>query len=493
MAKQLQLRRGTTAQHSTFTGAVGEVTVDTDKKVVVVHDGSIAGGVPLSKESTVTSHTSNTSNPHSVTKTQVGLSNVTNDVQVKAVSSTDNAIVRFDGTSGQVQNSGVVIDDSGNVGIGTSSPNSPLDIKASNSVPMLRLTRSESPSQGMTIKAGGGECVFDSVEGTNVVYGAYVFNSTKGSTVAERMRIDSSGNVGIGTSSPSKLLTLANTTSQQLSFVNSNYLGYKWDVGRDNVVTGNFTISNAEGGASTTRMVIDSSGNVGIGISSPYGKLSVMDSNGGLFFDGTGTTYNRFKSHSTTTGTGKDLLIATNSGGDSGIYISSTGYVGIGTTTDNGVDKLQVNGSIRVNGNFNTDGRQLNAYGNQSTYEFVNRGNQAKTFQWYIGASGSAPLATLSTSGVWTNASDIRNKENIKDIHYGLSTVMALSPKEYDLKSDGTHCIGFVAQEVREIVPELVFGDEEKGHLTLDYASITSILVKAVQELSKEIEILKGK
>ena len=49
MAKKLQLRRGTTSQHSSFTGAVGEVTVDTDKKVVVVHDGSTAGGVPLAK------------------------------------------------------------------------------------------------------------------------------------------------------------------------------------------------------------------------------------------------------------------------------------------------------------------------------------------------------------------------------------------------------------------------------------------------------------
>lgn len=50
MAKQIQLRRGTTAQHATFTGLAGEVTVDTDKKVAVVHDGSTAGGVPLAKE-----------------------------------------------------------------------------------------------------------------------------------------------------------------------------------------------------------------------------------------------------------------------------------------------------------------------------------------------------------------------------------------------------------------------------------------------------------
>ena len=53
MATQIQLRRGTTAQHSGFTGAVAEVTVDTDKETVVVHDGSTAGGYPLATEAQV--------------------------------------------------------------------------------------------------------------------------------------------------------------------------------------------------------------------------------------------------------------------------------------------------------------------------------------------------------------------------------------------------------------------------------------------------------
>jgi hypothetical protein len=47
MSTALKLRRGTTAQHSSFTGAAGEITVDTDKKTVVVHDGVTAGGKPL--------------------------------------------------------------------------------------------------------------------------------------------------------------------------------------------------------------------------------------------------------------------------------------------------------------------------------------------------------------------------------------------------------------------------------------------------------------
>ena len=50
MATQVQFRRGTTGEHSAFTGAVGEVTVDTEKKVVCIHDATTLGGFPLLRE-----------------------------------------------------------------------------------------------------------------------------------------------------------------------------------------------------------------------------------------------------------------------------------------------------------------------------------------------------------------------------------------------------------------------------------------------------------
>ncbi len=53
MATAVQLRRGTTVQHSTFTGAEGEITVDTNKDTAVVHDGATAGGFPLLKEAAI--------------------------------------------------------------------------------------------------------------------------------------------------------------------------------------------------------------------------------------------------------------------------------------------------------------------------------------------------------------------------------------------------------------------------------------------------------
>ena len=51
MAARVKLRRGTSAQHNTFTGAVAEITVDTTNNTIRVHDGSTAGGIPLARES----------------------------------------------------------------------------------------------------------------------------------------------------------------------------------------------------------------------------------------------------------------------------------------------------------------------------------------------------------------------------------------------------------------------------------------------------------
>ena len=55
MATQVQLRRGNNTQTLAFTGAEAEITVDTDKETVVVHDGSTAGGFPLAREASANS------------------------------------------------------------------------------------------------------------------------------------------------------------------------------------------------------------------------------------------------------------------------------------------------------------------------------------------------------------------------------------------------------------------------------------------------------
>jgi hypothetical protein len=94
-----------------------------------------------------------------------------------------------------------------------------------------------------------------------------------------------------------------------------------------------------------------------------------------------------------------------------------------------------------------------------------------------------------------TTPSDKRLKTNIKDINYGLNTIMSLNPKQYDWKEDNRHDIGFIAQEVEEVIPEIV---KDKKHFdkeikTLDYEKLTAVLIKAVQEQQEQINELKEK
>lgn len=53
MSRQIQIRRGTAAEHENFTGAVGEITMDTTNNTIRVHDGQTPGGTPLAKQSDI--------------------------------------------------------------------------------------------------------------------------------------------------------------------------------------------------------------------------------------------------------------------------------------------------------------------------------------------------------------------------------------------------------------------------------------------------------
>jgi hypothetical protein len=103
----------------------------------------------------------------------------------------------------------------------------------------------------------------------------------------------------------------------------------------------------------------------------------------------------------------------------------------------------------------------------------------------YVGI-GCNPQYALQINGnaycngaSWT-ASDIAFKENIIDLRYGLDEVMLIQPRAFDMKTDGSHQIGFVAQEIEDIVPEVVSGEE--GQKGISYGTITAVLVKAIQE-----------
>ncbi|WP_066836486.1 tail fiber domain-containing protein [Rufibacter ruber] len=108
-------------------------------------------------------------------------------------------------------------------------------------------------------------------------------------------------------------------------------------------------------------------------------------------------------------------------------------------------------------------------------------------FQGNITSAGS-----ITATGNVTSNSDARLKDNVVSLSGALDTVMSLDAKTYTRNDlDHKQEIGFIAQEVQQLLPSLVHQNGDTDILSLDYARLTAVLVNAVKELKKEIDDLK--
>jgi hypothetical protein len=117
---------------------------------------------------------------------------------------------------------------------------------------------------------------------------------------------------------------------------------------------------------------------------------------------------------------------------------------------------------------------------------------------------GNTAVAVIEGQVAFSNVSDRRLKKDITNTKYGLQTILDLVPVDYQLKSNDLSQVGFIAQDLKPIVPEAVTGiegDLEKGEtLGVTYTTLIPVLTKAIQEqqalikqLQKDIEMLKQK
>ena len=245
----------------------------------------------------------------------------------------------------------------------------------------------------------------------------------------EDVRIDATGNVGIGTASPSaKLETLNSTAGAEVSRFEGNYSA-----------SGSVNLSNWR----------RSGGSVG-------SVIRYNDANTNMEF-----------------GTSSSHTQAFITGGTEKMRIDNDGHVMIGSATYPG---FGAGPPLFVKGNGN--GISV-GYGTNNT-----------EFRIFYFNSGDASMyvhngnnyASLSAAGAWTNASDVRLKKNIVDIKYGLADVAKMQPRSYQMNDVAGDFVGFVAQELQTVIPEVVSGDPEK-QLGVDYGSLVAVAFKAIQEL----------
>jgi hypothetical protein len=108
-----------------------------------------------------------------------------------------------------------------------------------------------------------------------------------------------------------------------------------------------------------------------------------------------------------------------------------------------------------------------------------------------LGSASRAYLNVISEN--FLNPSDARLKVDVKDLDKGLARVNSIRPVSYKRdKENAPVQHGVIAQELKEVLPEAVAGSEEDMY-SVDYARLVPVLVKAVQELSAEVEELKKK
>jgi hypothetical protein len=372
------------------------------------------------------------------------------------------------------------IQSNGNVGINNGAPLSPLSF-ASAIEPKISFWDGGSTTDHIGIGVSAGQLNYHVTPGATHTF----YAGGKNGDGTELMRIQSDGNVGIGTATPAAKLDVNGT---------ARIVG---NAGTPTAITGR-----------------DASGNVGNVTLGSNLSLSGGVLNATVPTAGWGLTGNAGTNPATNfigTTDAQPLVFSANN--DEKMRILPNGFVGIGTSTP--TFPLQVaRGNFGPFGGFAiTDDAGANASIFTITPGFVGSnaelgvtldvfGEGPITFsdtiqpaadnRFSCGTSAYRWRTVYAVNGI-INTSDARMKKNVRNLGLGLDAVMKLRPIVYDWKDDsGKDKIGFIAQELRKVVPNVVTGDESKETLGVLYSDMVPVLTKAIQEQQMQIEALKA-
>jgi hypothetical protein len=395
-------------------------------------------------------------------------------------------------------------DASGNVGIGTSSPASSLEVQESgtgSSYGVLSATATSGGNAGYGFKTGGTVRWWIDTIGSA---GSEALRFYSSSAAAERMRIDSSGNVGIGTSSPSNPLTVqkANGGDFIATFQNTtSATPYNVWIKDAASPTGGYPLLQVtdSAGVGTYFRVDSSSGNVGIGTSSPQAssKLTLRDGTAAsLYFgsDGAG---------------GDQAYIALQKSADGLTFgVENRGFVWKtgSATVLGGTERMRIDssGQVRINQTVDYASGQLEVFANSDAAnnpmtitQGAAAGSPARTsISFYRTSSSSIVgyITTTNTATAYNTSSDYRLKHDIQPMTGALATVAQLKPVTYKWNADDSESQGFIAHELQEVAPYAVSGEKDGEQMQgVDYGKITPLLTAALQEAIAEIQSLKAR
>ena len=448
----------------------------------------------------------------------------------------DNRVITGSGTANTLNGEANFVFDGTNVGIGQSAPSAKIHATIEGSVPTI-----SSNTVAVFNRSGGlSHEAYVSIIGGTSGASALHFGDTADEDVgrieyrhdsnymafntnaAERMRIDSSGNVGIGTTGAEKRLHITDSTqaNQTIRFGNPSATPYgeiNYDssgfehlyITSKGTTTGYGNIVFNTGATPSEAMRIDASGNVGIGAAPNY-TLGVHKASAS-------SNYIQITNSDTGSGSGDGFLIGVASdeaatiwnqentrmvfgtNGTERMRIDSSGRLLIGQTSAINSSILQAGGNTISGGVAHFFDSDVSVASSNVilkisfTNDDVCTDGQLIAFHDLSNQIGSIRAGSGTTVN-YNTSSDERLKENIVDASSQLDVINNIQVREFDWKKGGHHDVGMIAQELNNVIPNVVTegGDDvSEQPYSIDYGKLTPYLIKAMQEQQTIIDDLK--
>jgi hypothetical protein len=401
------------------------------------------------------------------------------------------------------------------IGVGTSTPASILDVNGLGTFGSLT-SKIRIGLNGDSISSDGDFYIQTSTANPLILR----------TNTTERMRIDSSGNVGIGTSSPGAKLDVngsiyaGGAVALSINSGGSNYgqIGY-------NIVTGDvywLGYGSSKTTAGTAVLNWNSSGNVGIGTSSPNTKLHIFGASlSDLRIASNNVSYINYVDASfSVQGTTTNHPMVFNTNNTERMRITSGGVLLVNSTTSVSGDdnnKAQVTGAptsggVGVLSAYNSASSGADSSPCLTLFKKMTTTSSSARFVQFYANDATQPMGGIVGNGAenvqFLTLSDEREKENIKPVEGALNRIMQLQVFSFNRKGSKEFVpSGFIAQNVLPVYPEYVVenaandGQEQRYGITGGMsAGYVAELTKAIQEqqalinnLTTRLNALEGK
>jgi hypothetical protein len=260
----------------------------------------------------------------------------------------------------------------------------------------------------------------------------------------------------------------------------------------------------------TTAVTIDTAQKVGIGTTSPTGKLHVYGSGEVQTLQRSSGSANNYTLFKTESGADQAYLGFSDSGvNDFAIYNVQNGYVRIAT---NNSERMRVTsgGAVLINRTTQVNSERFAITGNTGSQCMALVSPITGAYDMCNINNGNGQVGVIQTNGTSTSyvtSSDYRLKENVAPMTGALAKVALLKPCTYTWKVDGSAGQGFIAHELQAVVPDAVVGekdavetytDEDGNEQTrikpqgVDTSFLVATLTAAIQELKAELDATKA-